>query len=227
MYTALYIYVTLKFRSFSNLQDSDSSTTPHSNSRRSSRRSSEDGIAPDEPDRPAETSKASRFNRPGFSRASSYNKEHPQLPVDPWDQVSFITSKPLRDIPRWQPGIQAADFAWIARDTRQQGAVSPPRTRSSSHQPAAPPLASRGVPDCMTMDSRYTGDTITNAPGADVPAQEEATAANKRTAPRTVPPNSHQLTQARTKDPLRRTRWSRLHCIFLAREAMEADTRGP
>lgn len=206
MYTALYIYVTLKFRSFSNLQDSDSTTTPRSDSRYSSRRSSEDGIAPDEPDRPAETSKTSRFNRPGFSRASSYNKENPQTPVDPWDQVSFITSKPLRDIPQWQPGVQAADFAWIARDTRHQGAVSPPHTRSSSNQPDAPSPASRRVSNCATMGSRYTGGTITNTPAADVQAQDEATVGKKKTVPRSVPPKSHQLTQAKVKDPLRRTR---------------------
>ncbi|KAK5939222.1 G protein-coupled receptor gpr1 [Knufia obscura] len=202
MYAALYIYVTVKFRSFSNLQDSDSNVTTNSNSRRSSRRSStsDDGIAPDEPNPIVETPKVSKFNRPTFSRSGSYNKDVPQKPVDPWDEVSFITAKPLRDTSSPRPGVQTSDFAWNVRDTSYSGTTSLPSTRKLSHQldPLSP--GGRKASNCPTMNSRYTGDTMTNSPQAHAGMQEEAEAPRKEPQPPARP------MQAKTKDPLRRTR---------------------
>jgi len=199
MYAALYIYVTLKFRSFSNLQDSESITTPYASSGRSSRRLSEDGIAPDEPDRPIERPRMSRSNH------SYNNKENPQIALDPWDQVSFITSKPLQNASAGQPGVQAADFAWTSQDPRNQGVASGPSTPSSFRQhDAGSPSIWNGWngSSSATMDSQYTGDTMTNTTGAGVQAQEKAEVGKKKT----VLPRAYQAPPAKAKDPLRRTR---------------------
>lgn len=203
MYTAVYVYVTLKFRSFSNLQDSESRFSSTSQSRRSS--IDVDEIAPDEPARPLSSiasPKRSRYSRPTFSRSGSYTREHdqPAEDVNPWDEVSFITSKPLRASGSGQSGMHSSDFAFGPTELNSQSGTRTPQARDPSHRLEVPPLESRKSSNAPTTDSHIshlTGTTTTTTDPHEVNPRQLSSAVQKlATTPRETKP----------KDPLKRTR---------------------
>jgi len=140
------------------------------------------------------------FKQPTFLQASSYTKEKAQAPVDPWDEVSFITSKPLRDATLWRPGVQASDFAMNAGNTNHSIATSPPQNRNAYDQYDSLSPDTRKVSSCPTINSGYTGDTVTNSLPPDAHPLEIARTARK------VPPIPEQPAQEENQDPLRHTR---------------------
>lgn len=152
MYGAVYIYVVMKFRSFSALQDSDSEYSSNAQSRRSSSMSLDD-IAPDEPSHPTEPPRKGR----SIPRLGSYNNKSSNVrPIsNPWDEVSFITSKALR-----QPGVAASDFATDSHNPSLSNMVASPPARQfafdqnpdADHNPSLSHDPLRG--------SQLTGTTI-------------------------------------------------------------------
>lgn len=201
MYTAVYIYVALKFRSFGNLNDSGSHYSSSSQSRQSS--VSIDEIAPDEPVRPAPTLTSpnkSRFSRPTFSRSGSHN-DQPAPSVNPWDEVSFITSRALRTSEPWQSGVQSSDFAFAPRESIPQSGTVTPLNRDFQQRLDRPTHESRKsshAPTTHSHSSQLTGTTTTSA----APTQEinprQLSSAMQKAAAAPAP--------AKRNDPLRRTR---------------------
>lgn len=201
MYTAVYVYVSLKFKSFSNLQQSESQYSSASASRRSSM--SMDEVAPDEPARPLSTVASptrSKFGRPMFSRSGSYN-DQPAQEANPWDEVSFITSKALRKPGPWQPDIHSSDFAFDPRELGSPSGTRTPQARDIQIRADVPPHESRKsshAPTTNSHSSQLTGTTTTTTNNP----QE----INPRQLSRAVHKLATSPTQAKPKDPLKRTR---------------------
>ena len=145
MYLTVYIYVTVKFRGFSNLADSESHFSSRSQSRRSSM--SEEAVAPDEAVKSPEVPRKHKISRPNFSRSASYNQPDSSgsRPVDPWDEVSFITSKPLNKNKGWQHGIHTSDFAVDTPQASISNGSASPHTKQESFSPHQSVPASRKV----------------------------------------------------------------------------------
>ena len=144
MYTAVYIYVSVKFRSFGSLINSDSEPSTSSNSRRSSM--SMDDIAPDEP--ALVSPKKARFSRPASSRSVL---EYAERPKDPWDEVNFITARGLRDT-----NIAATDFASLRNKSESTQNLT-------QEEPGIVP-ESRKVSQCPTTNTQWTGETSFTTP---------------------------------------------------------------
>lgn len=200
MYTAVYVYVALKFRSFSNLQESDSHYSSTSQSRRSS--ISLDEVAPDEPGPtppPLTNPTRSKFGRPTFSRSGSYN-DQPAPAADPWDEVSFITSKALRTSGAWQPGVQSSDFAFGSRDFTSPSGTATPQTRELQQRldrQAHESRKSSHAPTTHSYSSQLTGTTTTTTHNQELNPAQLSSAVRKMAA---------SPAHAKPKDPLRRTR---------------------
>lgn len=191
MYATVYIYVTLKFRSFSNLNNSDDDVSGF-HSHESSSTAPE--IAADDKTPAKELDKRTTSTRPGWSRSGSYRNEVDVRPSDPWDAMSFITAKPLRNTGSWQPGVQTSDFASVGNEqnnTPERSALS--RNTSFRVDPLFTPI--RKVSACPTTGSSFTGDTVTAA-GSDLPPNQQPQPMHKQV-------NSPQ---PKPKDPLKRTR---------------------
>lgn len=201
MYTAVYVYVTLKFRSFGNLQDSESQYSSTTQSRHSS--VSIDEIAPDEPAVPPPTVTSptrSKFGRPTFSRNGSYN-DQPAPAADPWDEVSFITSKPLRTSGAWQPGVQSSDFAFGPRESDAPSGTATPQVRDLQPRLDLPPYESRKsshAPTTHSHSSQLTGTTTTTTTNHHTINPRQLSSAVQKAAASPA--------HAKPKDPLRRTR---------------------
>lgn len=191
MYGAVYIYVVLKFRSFSALQDSDSEYSSNSQSRRSSSESTDD-IAPDEPSMPPHASTNFQSPRPLIARLGSYNnKPNPAQPIsNPWDEVSFITSKGLR-----QSGVAASDFA---------GSHNPSLSNESAFPLTGPFVFDQNpaaeAPSSIAREpirgSQLTGSTI-DGPGSPIQPNHRSSRHNTKVS---------QGTHMKPMDPLKRTR---------------------
>lgn len=198
MYISIYIYVTFKFRSFSNLQESESRYSSVSHSRRSSM--SGDDVAPDEPIREPHP-KRSKGIRPAFSRSGSYNRdiERAMQESSPWDEMSFITSKPLRKTGGWQSGVQSSDFALGLRqndladgmrtlqphDAQVRFDGSCAQSRNNSHAPTT-----------NSQNSQLTGST----------AASGSPEANSGQISHAVQKLASSPVNVKPKDPLKRTR---------------------
>jgi len=192
MYATVYIYVTLKFRSFSNLNEPDDDLSSGLHSHESSSIAPE--VAPDEKTPAKELDKRTTFTRPGWSRSGSYRNELDVRPSDPWDAMSFITAKPLRNTGSWQPGVQASDFASVGYEQNnipERSTLS--RNASFRIDPLVTPV--RKVSACPTTGSSFTGETVTAAV-SDFPPNQQYQQTHKQM-------NSPQL---KPKDPLKRTR---------------------
>lgn len=195
MYLAVYIYVTLKFRSFSNLGDSQSGYSSSSSSRRPSISSDDDdSIAPDEPVRSPQTQSRPRFSRPTFSRNQSHDGQakEPARELDPWDQVSFITAKGLKN-PGWQPGIETSDFAWGSQKSSLSAAPPSPQTAKHSRHDLSSAAMAQGSRACGSPAglSQLSGNTAV---------------VDGRTAGPNGQLHSGSGGQTAAKDPLQRTR---------------------
>ncbi|KAK4922917.1 G protein-coupled receptor gpr1, partial [Elasticomyces elasticus] len=149
MFAAVYIYVNIKFKSFSALQDGPS-VSSGTNSRRSLVYI-DDNVAPDEIAPVQEKLKHASITRPNFAGLGSYRHEaEPQPPRDPWDEVSFITSKPLHDA---KHGIETTDFA--GNVTAEQ--IDPPEPASTTTK-----NSSRKPSEARSTGSSFTGETLQN-----------------------------------------------------------------
>lgn len=195
MFIAVYVYVSVKFKTFANLGRSDSLTDSESFSRRSSVNHLDMAV---EQTGLENTAGRTMFTRPTFLRTNSGRHEarEPERPKDPWDDVSFITSKPLRTSRRLEADITPTSY--IPRhnpsdtsDVTQviefpQTVFSAPNSGSNSRKPSA----------CPTIDSTYTADTGTTAGDA----HEREPKQGHRLSRRSI----HQ--QSKPTDPLELTR---------------------
>lgn len=199
MYAAVYIYVTVKFHSFSHLNDSEDQFSSHSQSR--SHLSSyipepEPDVAPDEVVPSREPEKKPTVARPGWSRQGSYRNEIPTRPTDPWDEVSFITAKPLRHTSPRQSGIHSSDFAVPNQEQNNSRTSRNPSFRMDSFA-----AQDRKPSACPTNASSYTGDTMT------VPSGEQTPKGNGQHGHHGSYFHKHPTpSQPRPNDPLKRTR---------------------
>ncbi|KAK5085934.1 G protein-coupled receptor gpr1 [Lithohypha guttulata] len=195
MYLAVYIYVALKFRSFNYLHEDSSNFSSGSPSRRSS--ISDDNIAPDEHISSEDAQARTRFGRPVFSRSASYNQQPNQMPreLDPWEQVSFITSKGLRTNDGSQAGIETSDFPMRSqKHSISAGTTSPQTTSQYLPGQSSPPQGQEEPPSSARM-SQLSGETRT------VPAHY-----SMNQVPPMTPKAFQSASQPKPQDPLQSTR---------------------
>lgn len=194
MYLAVYIYVALKFRSFSNLEQGESGYSSSAPSRRPSISSDDDSIAPDEQVRSPQTQSKTRFSRPTFSRNHSHDQQAKEPPreLDPWDQVSFITAKGLKN-PGWQPGIEASDFAWNSQKSSFSAVPAVSSTANNSRHESSS--------SAVVFDPHTSG-----SPAGVSQLSTDTTIAEDRTATPTNQAKAVASTQPKVNDPLQRTR---------------------
>jgi G protein-coupled receptor GPR1 len=173
MYTAIYVYVKVKFDGFHNFGSNDSSfETSSKQVSKSGERSYNTSSASPQGTLTDNTLKDEEYNRK-LSVSSTCNKpvalvngrRTSRIPDDmpEWEKIDFITSSPLVGSQRLSQlplGITAADFACEAgtKPNEAEGGLSPVRRGSES-----PSHAARNVSSAITLNANLKSDTEVTA----------------------------------------------------------------
>jgi G protein-coupled receptor GPR1 len=169
MYTAIYVYVKVKFDGFHNFGSNDSSfETSSTQASKSGQRSYNTSLTSPQATLTNNTLKDEEYNRiPSVSPicnnpvAPLNGRRASRIPDDmpEWEKIDFITSPPLvgsQRLSQLSLGITAADFACEAgkKPIEAEGGLSPVRRGSES-----PTHAARNASSALTLNTNFTTDT--------------------------------------------------------------------
>ena len=125
MYTAVYVYVTTKFKSFNNLSDSGSNESSDSQSRQSSVCTNDLALEEQHTNtRKGRRSTVQHQDSPVLGENGNGQTER-FSEAKPWDQMSFATTGPLQSSSNDHVGVATSDFAVNARATKPPAGQGP------------------------------------------------------------------------------------------------------